>query len=333
MKKYCLYLTSLIVMMSLFVIDVKAMRRRTLNLDNQGITSLRDPALTERLRPGIRRVLLAGNQITSFDGIEDFPETVEEVDLFANQVSDFTALANAPSSLKKIILSSNNIQNVASFPIMPNLEELRLNNNNLESINGAGFLNSENIKSLDLGDNSIFSISTTILPRTLESLTLSNNPLLFPPRDFRDFSNLHTLDMSNTLLTSKSLFFPRTLKRLILDSNGLQDFDLVFTYDFPDGLCELSLANNIIFGDRVNEAFINLESLRVLNLENNEREDFAASLPQSLRRLFLSGNNLASLEQSIRRLYRRTNRRTRVLFRAQRNLPQRAARRVQNFCN
>ena len=82
-------------------------------------------------------------------------------------------------NLMRLYLKCNSISHLPkSITELPNLEELHMSNNRLECVELAGL---QSLRQLHLANNKLSSLPFCIIQMELQGLTLSNNPLKYPP--------------------------------------------------------------------------------------------------------------------------------------------------------
>ncbi|PVD37897.1 hypothetical protein C0Q70_00499 [Pomacea canaliculata] len=181
-------------------------------------------------------------------------------------------------------LSHNNLREVP--PELENAKSvlvLNLSHNEIEMIPNQLFINLTDLVFVDFSNNNLEMLPPQMRRLTsLQTLILDNNPLIHAQlRQLPVLTALQTLRMRNTQRTLSN--FPTSLDTL----TNLQDVDLSYN-DLP----------------RVPEALYKLESLRRLNLSNNEITELSLMIDVwvNLETLNLSRNKLTALPVSIHKL-------------------------------
>ncbi|XP_025115858.1 LOW QUALITY PROTEIN: protein flightless-1 homolog [Pomacea canaliculata] len=190
----------------------------------------------------------------------------------------------ALKDLSIVDLSHNNLREVP--PELENAKSvlvLNLSHNEIEMIPNQLFINLTDLVFVDFSNNNLEMLPPQMRRLTsLQTLILDNNPLIHAQlRQLPVLTALQTLRMRNTQRTLSN--FPTSLDTL----TNLQDVDLSYN-DLP----------------RVPEALYKLESLRRLNLSNNEITELSLMIDVwvNLETLNLSRNKLTALPVSIHKL-------------------------------
>jgi Leucine-rich repeat (LRR) protein len=260
---------------------------KTLYLTNNGISNIESFPIVNKLE----EIDLSKNHITNFStlagiktlkriniaentGVVDLKsvgliKSLSDIDLSGNEIKDYSALAEL-KSLKVLKISGQKNTDFKTIPVLNNLEELDISQNNLGYSNIyliKIFEQLKNLKKLDLSGNYIKSLY----------LLTNNYPVLF---DFfaKDknkneiepiFKQLEDLDVSsNSLENLYALAYYQNLKSLDISYNKPEDI-----YPLRD-----------------------LKKLEKLNLAHIETEDFdIVSDLKGVKDLNLSDNNLTSV--------------------------------------
>nr|XP_053629792.1 chondroadherin-like protein [Cherax quadricarinatus] len=230
--------------------------------------------------PGLRRLNLARNSISSVDEALVFLDKLEELDLSHNLL---------------ISVGSGN------FKAQSALLELRLAHNNLTSLTTGAFRGLVDLSTLDLSHNGLTDLPVGVLDDLpqLTVLHLAHNRLhLLTQHTFRGVHNLLVLDLCDNYfrhVPAVALEDLSSLKSLHLCRNRLTRLD---SLAFPTGtLSFLSLdTNNIDYIDE--RAFHRLQQLLKLNLDCNTLHEVPtkalSSLP-TLNFLSLSRNKIKNI--------------------------------------
>lgn len=231
--------------------------------------------------PGLRRLNLAHNIISSVGQALVFFNQLEELDLSHN------------------VLTSLGTDNLL---MQGRLRELRLAHNNLTVLSPGSLKGLNSLNLLDLSHNGMTEIPPGVLaevPR-LTVLLLAHNKLhLLAHNTFRGLRNLHVLDLCDNYfrhVPSAALEELQTLKALHICRNRLTRLDPdTFT---TEALASLSLdTNNIDY--IADSAFHHLQRLQKLNLNDNLLREVPVTPLSSLLvldTLTLSKNNFTTVE-------------------------------------
>ncbi|XP_037014008.2 nephrocan-like [Artibeus jamaicensis] len=198
---------------------------------------------------------------------------------------------NLPRSLLSLKMERNQLK-VVRFRDMKHLENLShlyLSENSLSSIEGAQLL--ANLTTLELSQNQLQMLPLR-LPARLQKLDISNNLIQrVTVRDFQDLQDLKHLFLDNNFVSS---FEAGALQRCSQLSNLALEQNLLLSIPLrlPRTLARLDLKGNAI-QDIAERELKDLKQLQVLNLRNNKISalNFKAleGLPR-LRHLYLDGN-------------------------------------------
>uniref|UniRef100_A0A670ZQD6 LRRCT domain-containing protein n=1 Tax=Pseudonaja textilis TaxID=8673 RepID=A0A670ZQD6_PSETE len=251
------------------------------------------------------------------------PENITEFVCNSPSLREFPA--GFPVRTKTISVEFTQVSSlgVETLQDLPNLQELHLSNNRLETLPSGLFRNLPELHTLDLSTNLLEDLPPEIFTdaTNLTLLSLSENRLTLPSGLFRNLPALHFLDLSRNLLEDlpADLFTPVTslahlslsanqltelrpswfvtlkeLKNLRLDHNQLKEIppDCLTFLEF------LNLINNPIVSITP-DTFRGTPMLLVLSLGNNSLTHVPPGLFRSLEnleRLDLSANEITSLE-------------------------------------
>ncbi|KAK2715106.1 toll-like receptor 7 [Artemia franciscana] len=220
---------------------------------------------------GLQNLHLSGNKLQKFpSAISNIP-TLRNLDLSSNQISALEDLPRLPTlvglnldnnsimstirrqtfdgyqSLIGLSLSSNMISYVepGAFERCPNLQVLRLDENNISDINGilSGLVN---LQWLNLSSNAVSVFDYSFIPPQLEWLDIHNNLI-------EELSNYFMLE--------------NQIKLMALDAsqNKIKE---IFAESIPDSIVFLHLSSNSIHSIAPN-TFLRKSNLTVIELENN----------------------------------------------------------------
>ena len=216
--------------------------------------------------------------IVDVTGTSDFDEIVE-LDGSGKHLNEVqTATLRGLPACKKIDLSDNRLP-LEPFAVMPNLEELDLSCNQIqtfsfsESEELAGDVRAWNaLHTLNLGFNSCMKCVTdlTCIP-FLSVLNLCHNGISVLPANLMHFTCLTTLNLAGNHLNSEAAFLSLatipSLQHLILDENGIAHVPK-FQFGF-ETLATLSLKGNKIETAEDIESLTDLEQLQTVDICKN----------------------------------------------------------------
>ncbi|XP_037790513.1 chondroadherin-like protein [Penaeus monodon] len=230
--------------------------------------------------PGLRRLNLAHNIISSVAQALVFFDRLEELDLSHNVLTSL---------------------GVGDLEAQSQLQELRLAHNNLTHLKPGAFKGLASLTLLDLSHNGMPDLPAGVLADMplLTVLLLAHNKLhSLTQNTFRGLRSLHVLDLCDNYfrhVPSAALGHLQTLKSLHLCRNRLTRLD-VDTFN-TEGLTSLSLdTNNIDY--IADTAFHRVQRLQKLNLSDNLLRDVPVTALASLvmlDSLIVSKNNFTAL--------------------------------------
>ena len=125
--------------------------------------------------PNVKTVCLRQNLITSLEGLEDLPETLEELDLYDNRFSHIGSHLKHFKHLKSLDLSFNKVRHLKNFEHLKELEKLYLCQNKISKIENLDTFT--NLTYLELGANRIRKIEGLEKLVNLEQLWLGKNKI------------------------------------------------------------------------------------------------------------------------------------------------------------
>ncbi|CAJ1062613.1 toll-like receptor 21 [Xyrichtys novacula] len=211
-----------------------------------------------------------------------------------------------PPSATKLIISDNFLTHVPnkSFVHLPNLQDLRMDNDRLRTIDKLAFQNLHLLKSLNLSLNYLSKLDPSLFQDldSLAVLMLSNNRLKQLPGDiFFTLRNLTTLVLRQNFLTqfsriADSVANLRHLKLLDLCSNNLTSLSHS-NVSLPTSLTRLYLCKNNLSTLGCTHSFLGF--VQLLDLSYNPRLSTAAFQGVNLSRvnyLRLRSTNVKILE-------------------------------------
>ncbi|GFY37504.1 leucine-rich repeat-containing protein 15 [Trichonephila inaurata madagascariensis] len=177
------------------------------------------------------------------------------------------------------------------------LEELKLQQSHIETVDNATFASNPKLEGLDLSQNSLTSLSSSIfkdLPR-LRHLDLSSNLIEFMEEAFVDLMNLEQLNLRDNRLpqlTTHSFVGLHKIQYLNLDANNISTIE-VGTFQYLTNLAHLIISNNPLttlsrldfFGSR----------LQYIDISHVGLDRVPQSLTKFVRDLRLAKNNLTHI--------------------------------------
>ncbi|KAK6201460.1 uncharacterized protein RJT21DRAFT_35366 [Scheffersomyces amazonensis] len=273
--------------------------------------------------PFLEKFIIRTNQLLSLKGPNySISPVFHTLDASVNSIKQLEDIIEFGSSLKIFRISYNNIKTLNQKQIPPQVEilnlsdnlikeinfilpsslkQLYLGNNSLKSLPDNFFLNSTNLKVLDISDNNFDDLDDLgTLPSSLKELVLDNNQI-----DYFEITNAFTTNliklsmMSTGLVALRNINMSPKLKQLNLSENEISDIRRVhFGYE----LCELNLSSNklITFGLPAQDC-IYPSTLRSLNLSYNPIVGGldCIKLPMELSSLSLSGIPLDIIDNNL----------------------------------
>ncbi|MEQ2157757.1 hypothetical protein GOODEAATRI_005123 [Goodea atripinnis] len=222
-------------------------------------------------------------------------------------------------------LSRNQVQNLTleTLGFHTGFHQLNLHSNKIHFIQPGLFKEMKDLRVLDLSRNhlNVFALSkTNIGPLTaVESLDLSSNGLYTGMSDYfltesPSLVNLSLDSNSITRIGQNTFSGPSSLRKISLHNNVILEIE-DGAFDTLDHLTELDLSKNsitcIIDFNLYNLAVLNLSKnsieffqsakVKIINLSHNSLQSltFGENSLQSLKKLFLQGNDLTVLDQHI----------------------------------
>uniref|UniRef100_A0A3B5M427 Wu:fc23c09 n=1 Tax=Xiphophorus couchianus TaxID=32473 RepID=A0A3B5M427_9TELE len=230
-----------------------------------------------------RYILLMNNHINSIqlDLLNEY-SSMEFLSLSNNRLTDgaIEGSFEGVPVLKRLYLDRNQLQSVPTdLPV--SLEELRLDNNLLETMSEAAWAQCPSLLVLSLSNNS-----------------LGNRSGSLPPGALSPLHNLCTLNLDYNQLASVPLELPLSIKELYLRGNHLEQLSRgVFNGISQMLVLDLS-ANRLKSKGLLRDSLLNATHLESLNLEGNKLKQVPQSLPNSLKTLNLEGNLISSVKKA-----------------------------------
>ncbi|XP_048348222.1 nephrocan-like [Sphaerodactylus townsendi] len=272
------------------------------------------------LLPANLEVLKLGDNLISVLNESDF-EGLKRLRVLDIQNNLILALSSSTlsslSRLQSLILDGNNMESVSGPLSLHNLKYLSMANNKLQKFPGRFFTSLHILLFLNLNGN-LLTTAPPDLPQSLLSLTLERNQLtMLKSEDMKKLANLSELCVSENQLSSiDEVQFISSLTRLEVAGNKLQTFPL----HLPTALQKIDCSNNLIEKIKAHD-FHDLQDLKHLFLDKNVVKTFEdgalqrckllsnlaleqnllssipLSLPHTLARLDLKGNNIQRIQE------------------------------------
>uniref|UniRef100_A0A087XS00 Wu:fc23c09 n=1 Tax=Poecilia formosa TaxID=48698 RepID=A0A087XS00_POEFO len=226
-------------------------------------------------------ILLMNNHISSIqlDLLSEY-SSMEFLSLSNNRLTDGAIEGSFEGiPVLKRYLDRNQLQSVPTdLPI--SLEELRLDNNLLETMSEAAWAQCPSLLVLSLSNNS-----------------LGNRSGSLPPGALSPLHNLRTLNLDYNQLASEPLELPLSIKELYLRGNHLEQLNRGVFGISQMLVLDLS-ANRLKSKGLLRDSLINATHLESLNLEGNKLKQVPRNLPNSLKTLNLEGNLISSIKKA-----------------------------------
>ncbi|KAM4663386.1 uncharacterized protein O3C94_011617 [Discoglossus pictus] len=219
--------------------------------------------------------------------------------------------ADLPTSAVSLNLAGNLFRIVTfnAFRVVPSLQILWLNQNNLTFLFPGAFLGLSNLRELNLSKNPRLTYLHAHTFRgllNLMSLDMSHcNIFEFHPLVFSHLLSLEALDLGS----NKIHYIPQSLRKLhsitklSLESNRIEAIGHN-SFNFPQALQDLNLRRNRIWAIE-NDAFNQLNKLNVLNLGHNSISHLPKQLFSGLTQLktiYLEANKIYTINCSFNSL-------------------------------
>ncbi|WP_155826379.1 LIC_11051 family fibronectin-binding protein [Leptospira alstonii] len=220
----------------------------------------------------LKKLLVMNNQLTEFpDRLADL-KILKDLNLSDNRIAKISNLNREFTSLKELGLFENQLTSLNGVRNFPNLEQLLLWGNELETI-PTEIAELKKLTRIALDRNRISNFPN--IEVTLESLTelsLPGNQLSKLPESLIQFPNLKSLDLSNNQLEELSDLFGNFRK-----------------------LEYLSLRDNLL--SSLPDSVVQLESLKDIYLTNNKFLQFPEILKdlKKLEEIWLNDNQISEL--------------------------------------
>ncbi|XP_047234710.1 transforming growth factor beta activator LRRC32 isoform X1 [Girardinichthys multiradiatus] len=257
----------------------------SLDLSSNGLyTGMSDYFLTES--PSLVNLSLDSNSITKI-GQNTFsgPSSLRKISLHNNVILEIEDGAfDTLDHLTELDLSKNSITCIIDFNLY-NLAVLNLSKNSIEFFQSAKSDNFFSLRSLDLSENKMLYFPLLPEKNALEFLNISRN-------------HIQTLNSTGSQMNDTNLRLSH-LKYLDMSYNKLKSLPETF-FTSMGSLEVLNVSNNCISSFSVTSKDI-LHRVKIINLSHNSLQSltFGENSLQSLKKLFLQGNDLTVLDQHI----------------------------------
>lgn len=261
---------------------------KTLNVSNNYIA---DFGMIKNF-PALETLDVSGNS----DRIDMLPfsqiKTIKTLNISRNEIMNIKSITALKNLTSLNIGGMKNESALKNLPVLPQLEEIDLSNNNFkfDDLDLLGkFKEFKSLKKIDLSGNNI---------NNLYLLTTAKNTVInffFSWETESDvqpvFSNLENLVlMSNNITSIEALKYYPKLKKLDLSNNTLSS---VNTIGMMTELEALNLGNT---GITNLDTLKNLSNLHELNISSNNITDLSSVTLPGLEKLDISANQIVSLE-------------------------------------
>ncbi|XP_053173941.1 extracellular matrix protein 2 [Scomber japonicus] len=202
---------------------------------------------------------------------------LDTLDLSKNNLYDESFSQNPLSNLtflKRLNLDGNQLTRIPSLP--PSLEELKINNNQLNSLTPHCFEGLKNLWNLELQGNILHEASVS-------------------PETFRPIKKLLYLQLDHNRFRSLPQGLPSSLKRLDMNDNLIDEVTEEVVRDCFH-LRALNLSHNLLHEQAVaHHAWTHLKALEVLDLSYNRFTSVPMNLPRRLSNLTLQHNDISQI--------------------------------------
>ncbi|XP_070151396.1 toll-like receptor Tollo [Polyergus mexicanus] len=278
---------------------------RVLNMSSNRLVALPPELFAETKE--LRELILSNNSLAVLaPELLDSLEQLYDLDLSGNELTSHWVKRGTFSQLIRLVnldLSFNSLTRIDAyvFKHLTNLQILKLERNNIDTLFDGCFASLVNLHTLTLSHNKIvkFEPAYTIGPGALQQLFLDSNRLRSLHRHvFANLTDLQDLSLSGNALVEVpyAVRVLKSLKTLDLGNNRISRIDND-TFAGLNELYGLRLVDNKL--ENVSrEAFASLPALQVLNLANNiirHVEQSAFSANSVLRAIRLDGNKLTEI--------------------------------------
>ncbi|KAF6327224.1 extracellular matrix protein 2 [Rhinolophus ferrumequinum] len=226
--------------------------------------------------PDITSLELVGNSITSipdeaFNGLQN----LERLDLSKNNITSSGIGPKAFKLLKKLMHLNMDGNHLVEIPseLPSTLEELKLNENNLQTIDEESLSDLNQLFTLELEGNNLSEINV--------------NPLAFKP-----LKNLSYLRLGRNKFRIIPQGLPASIEELYLENNQIEEITEI-CFNQTRNINVIVLCYNNIEENRIAPlAWINHENLESIDLSYNRLYQVPSYLPKSLLRLVVLGNRI-----------------------------------------
>lgn len=278
----------------------------TLDLSNNRLVALPENAFMHT--PNLMYFRVRNNSLTVLaPGLFRGLEYLVELDLSHNELKSEWLTESSFQELIRLVvlnLSHNKITQLDPqvFRDMYIVQELRLSHNQLTTLPASSFSPCVNLHTLDLSYNEIRAIHKKAFDGVdvLSFLALDNNKISeIDKAAFSNLKSLEDLNINGNRLKSvpQAISHLRFLKTLDLGDNQISSLENL-PVNGLELLYGLRLVNNKISGNISGETFINIPSLKILNLAKNgitHIESGAFSRNKNLQAIRLDANLLTSM--------------------------------------
>ncbi|GLE09998.1 hypothetical protein PINS_up021972 [Pythium insidiosum] len=260
------------------------------------------------------------------------PADINTLDLSENSLTSLADLSKDAPELRKIVLNGNGLTSLKDISLPSSLKDLELSNNEITSLKDLG---DTSLTALAIANNSITDITKIKLPSTLSTLNLAFNKLTKIPQidelkglatllltgnsiaSFKDITpppGLTSYDVSwNSISTFDGFDLPASVIRLYIGGNkftSLKDLQTknplttLYAHDLPlESIDGASFPDTVTGLSLQNCSLKTLGSLKLpsqlvhLDLSFNQLTEIPAKLPDTLRSIKFSGNQLKELSR------------------------------------
>eukprot|EP01129_Flabellula_baltica_P012011 TRINITY_DN5359_c0_g1_i1.p1 TRINITY_DN5359_c0_g1~~TRINITY_DN5359_c0_g1_i1.p1 ORF type:complete len:1884 (+),score=321.07 TRINITY_DN5359_c0_g1_i1:42-5654(+) len=247
----------------------------------------------------VQLVEVVGNFLFGIPPLFFSMPSLHTLNLSNNFISAIPDTSDDFNSLTSLNLSNNSITSLSSLRKLSALVELDVSFNYLESIPSDFFIRISSLRKLNLQNNKISEFPPlAVRASNLLELDVSSNKLSNLGRSF-EIPNLKTLILNDNGINNFDCHLPSTLTKLNLENNNLVHIP-PHCFEKTKNIKLFSLSHNSLFS--IPESITLLESLSSLNLSKNEIQSIPASIGflRKLKVLDLSYNrDISELPRSI----------------------------------
>ncbi|KAJ0412302.1 hypothetical protein ATCC90586_009492 [Pythium insidiosum] len=252
----------------------------TLILNGNGLTSLKDISLPSSLRD----LELSNNQITSLKELADTSLTA--LAMTNNSITDITKI-KLPSTLSTLNLAFNKLTKIPQMDELKDVTTLLLTGNSIASFKD--YTPPPGLTSYDVSWNSISTFDGFALPTSVLKLYIGGNKFT-SLKDLQTTNPLTTLYAHDLPLESiDGATFPDTVTGLSLQNCSLTTLG---NLKLPSQLVHLDLSDNQLTSIPAKLP----DTLRSIKFSNNQLKELSRiSFPKSITSLTFDGNKIASV--------------------------------------